>query len=232
MRVSVALVTAFVLSAPTLGFARPEAPSAPDLEIPAEIDAAMDSLTELAELLTDEQREGLNRVRARTVPEAWSQVDALLTPTQQTMFDDAVETLLEREEATPTGDGGWYLPYGCFMSSKVGLMFSVVGFIGCPGDTAREATNLAWGASIFSSSCLLSADESCDLAKGSAQISADLWYTLLTTCSVADTAYYSEVVTYRSCGGPRSGEPTPTPEPTPVPDPDPTPTAAPTPVAQ
>ena len=200
--------------------ARPEIPSEVEEVVASPVvQHAFDRLEGMAATLNDSQRAALGQIQGDTAEELLAEVGQILTPKQRRVFDAAMGDLLRaaQPEVSPT-EGGWYMPYGCFTVSKVGLVFGVVGFIGCPGDISRDAASLAWGASIFSSACLLEGASSCDLASGAAYVSASGWYQLLTTCSVADTAYYSEAVTYRQCGGDRGGE-EPTPDPTPTPAP-------------
>lgn len=184
---------------------------------PQQVDEVFADLTALAGTLRADQREALAGVNGASLDEVWAQLDGILTPAQLRRLDRSAGVLLGDEEFSPTDDGGWYLPYACFSVSKVGLLLSVVGFIGCPGDVARDASELAWGASIFSGGCLLEGDAACPLARNASFQSAQLWDTLMASCSVADSAWLSEQVTYRTCGGPRDGEPTPTPEPSPTP---------------
>lgn len=222
MNKALVFIAAATLGVAGLTHARPVAEVHAQIPQSAQVQGAFADLTAVAHTLTDAQRVALDGISGDSVDAIRAQLDEILTPRQQLRFDRAVEVLLGEEEVSPT-EGGFYMSYGCFATAKVGLMFSVVGFIGCPDDVSRQATNLAWGASIFSSSCLLEDDSSCDLAMGSAEASASLWYRLVTTCSVADTAYYSEWITFRMCGGDRSGPPDATPEPTPFPTPSPAP---------
>jgi hypothetical protein len=120
-------------------------------------------------------------------------VSRILTPAQSNQFMAMVEPSL-------TG-GGHYFNIMCFSVSKVGLLFSLVGYIGCPSDVSGAATYDAYKASAYATTCTVDGQTSCESAIASAGESYIGWSTLISSCDVADTAAYSTAATYAFCGG-------------------------------
>ena len=178
------------------------------------VDPAFQQLDRVAQTLTPAQRDSLSTVKGDDADQVMAQIHQILTPAQSRAFDQAAVTLGARNEVYPQNPG-YYLPWGCFTVSKLGVIMSMVGYIGCPSDTSRSASVYAWSASTYSSTCVLEQTESCPSAMGAAYSSAGAWGQLLGTCSVADSAYYFEQATFRMCGGAREDEATPTPAPVP-----------------
>lgn len=174
------------------------------------VDPAFQQLDRVAQTLTPSQRQALGSVQGDSAEQLLTQIHQILTPAQTRLFDQAAATLGARNEVYPQNPG-YYLPWGCFTISKLGVIMSMVGYIGCPSDTSRSASVYAWSASTYSSTCVLEQGESCPNAMNSAYNSAAAWGQLLGTCSVADSAYYFEQATFRMCGGAREDEETPTP---------------------
>lgn len=120
-------------------------------------------------------------------------VTRILTPAQS-------KTFMSLASPSLTG-GGFYFSAMCFSVSKIGLMFSLVGYIGCPGDVSGAATYDAYKASAYSTTCSIDKMDGCDSAVTSAGESYIGWSQLLSNCDVADTAAYSAAATYAFCGG-------------------------------
>ncbi len=119
-------------------------------------------------------------------------VARILTPAQAREFWNVVQGVNE---------GGVYLPIMCLFSSSLGVLFSMVGVIGCTNETSIQAFLDAFAAFIYANECLISGATSCDEASYAAGLSASGWSTLIDSCDVADTAYYSTALAYATCGG-------------------------------
>ncbi len=98
--------------------------------------------------------------------------------------------------------GGKYLTGLCLTSTATGVLFSVVGVVGCP-DSAESNYGLfySWSSFIYANVCMIEGAESCGTAVDAASISASNWAVMVETCDVADTAYYSMALAYAACGG-------------------------------
>ena len=193
---------------------------------------AHEHLDAISVSLTDAQRAELSEVTRDDNP--YEALRSILTPRQLRHFEAALVDLGNpQEESGPSSDGGYYLTWGCYLEAKVALGFSMIGYIGCPSEIAREAMYNAWATSTYSGTCFAAETADCPSAVASAYYSSSLWFGLLGSCSVADSAYYTEYLAFRVCGGPKDGygepDPTPTPVPTPTPPPPPPPPPEPSP---
>lgn len=167
-------------------------------------DGFQNSLASFNASLTNSQRDALIKASQAWKPLAdkgeavfmarvQKDVTRILTPAQSTALMKLVNPSL--------AGGGFYFSAMCFSVSKIGLMFSLVGYIGCPGDVSGAATYDAYKASAYSTTCSIDNLDTCDSAVTSAGESYIGWSQLLSNCDVADTAAYSAAATYAFCGG-------------------------------
>lgn len=117
----------------------------------------------------------------------------ILTPAQAREFMNVIDPGIS--------GGGVYRPWICWANSKLSVMFSMIGIIGCPTDTAEDAFYSAYLASVYANTCLVEHAGSCDIAAYSALDAYTSWSQIVGTCDVADTAMYTCLMTYAGCGG-------------------------------
>jgi hypothetical protein len=120
-------------------------------------------------------------------------VSRILTPAQAREF-----------YALANGDiaaGGHYAKVLCVLNSATGLLFSFVGVVGCPTETANISLYYSYAAFIYANTCVLNQETTCQTAIDASATSAAGWESMMTTCDVADTAYYTMAFTYVACGG-------------------------------
>jgi hypothetical protein len=122
----------------------------------------------------------------------------ILTPAQLRQWN-----LVTDPTATNPGAvvGGEYKRWKCEIDSKVALTFSVIGVIGCPGDTAYAGCYAAFEAAVYADQCFISSAETCPDAVDAAMQSAIYWSQLAGSCSLSDVTMRTSGVTYASCGG-------------------------------
>lgn len=122
----------------------------------------------------------------------------ILTPSQLAQWN-----LLTDPTATNPGAvvGGTYKKWKCEIDSKVALTFSVIGVIGCPGDTAYAGCYAAFESAVYADQCFISDAETCPDAVDAAMQSAIYWSQLAGSCSLSDVTMRTSGVTYASCGG-------------------------------
>jgi len=165
--------------------------------------APLDQVYALSATLTVEQRDALLAASmewtqepgqpALLLAQIEQDLERILTPAQLRLIDSVMG-------ATPDA-GGVYLKILCWVNSKLSLLFSMVGLIGCPSQTAEEAFYKAWTASVYANTCLVEQAESCDAAAFAALDAYVGWSQLSGSCDVADTAMNTSLVTYVTCGG-------------------------------
>lgn len=122
-------------------------------------------------------------------------VRSILSPAQYAIFVDL---------AYPTSDiagGGSYYANMCLISSRLSLIFSIVGVLGCPGDTSKEATGDAYLAFSYAIICNMESASSCPGAVEAAADAYISWSQLMGTCDLADSAAATMGATYVFCGG-------------------------------
>ncbi len=123
-----------------------------------------------------------------------SDLEAILTPGQ---FAQMLNLL---SNAAIAG-GGVYMPTLCMLSARISLVFSIVGVMGCPGDTAKDATAEAYVAYSYAIICGMEGATSCPGAVDAAASSYITWTQLMGTCDLADSAAATMGATYVLCGG-------------------------------
>ncbi len=123
-----------------------------------------------------------------------SDIQDILTPAQYAQW---VKLL---SNAAIAG-GGVYMPTLCVLSSRVSLIFSIIGVLGCPGDTSKDATADAYVAFSYAIICNMEGASSCPGAVDAAASSYITWTQLMGTCDLADSAAATMGATYVLCGG-------------------------------
>jgi len=197
----VALGAISMMGVSTIGVAAPAARKAPVVE--AKADRSMYQVEQFRASLSPAQagalvQAGMNwRPLAEKPDLLWTQVNhdvtRILTPSQARVFLTLVEPSLNA--------GGVYKKYKCWLDTKNEFLFSVIGLIGCPVDTATEATWTAFEAAVAADQCIVNATADCPDAVANSQAAAILWGQLEGSCDLADTAMYSCAIAYAACGG-------------------------------
>lgn len=199
--ITVAAVGMMTLMGPADAANRAAAPKNDSVEVQGTI--YMTRVESFRKSLTPAQRSNLV-----TAAESWKALQSRPSEMDRQIQKDVSRILTPAQArefyALANGDisaGGHYAKVLCVINSATGLLFSFVAVVGCPTETANISLYYSYAAFIYANTCVLNQDTTCQAAVDASATSTAGWESMLTTCDVADTAYYSMALTYVACGG-------------------------------